>query len=106
MRDSRYLITVDESPGQSIITISILGPLIVGEQPDGIDYLCGGCRSAILAEAVVDGQLFDLVLQCPKCLALIASPTLVPGVAYPYGTAVELGNGRESELRCDCADSG
>ena len=66
---------------EDILIRSDRRPLFRGiDQPNGCDYLCGGCRSSVLAENILPGQLLDFTLCCLACASPNFTPQRLPGV--------------------------
>ena len=74
MRERRRLDLTDRADGQSLLIQATPLPVFRGNEPDGFDYICGGCGQMVLAENVIAGTIFDAVFQCHACQALNAAP--------------------------------
>jgi hypothetical protein len=86
--ESGTRITLDVAAGDGVLPVLIQGsgaPVIEGDDPDGVNYLCSGCGSLLVAQTIAT-SLWDLVVECASCRTESATPVLPPGRALPPGT--------------------
>lgn len=85
-REQRPLRLVDDATNRSVL-VPDAGPALQGFRGD-IDYTCPSCRR-VLAEDMIDRQVYDIVIQCPSCQVLSEFPRIQPGDALIMGARAE-----------------
>lgn len=77
------------SPGLSpVIQQQSKEPLLFGDEPDGIDYLCGVCSNTLLVENVLEGQFWDVAFSCFHCGSVNATSPFPPYTPIPYNKII------------------
>lgn len=79
--------TESEIDGVAILNQGSDAPVITGSDPQGATYICGSC-SAVLAENVEAGTLWDIGLRCKTCQTVSMTPSLPRGRPLPQKTVV------------------
>ncbi len=59
-RERRLLTAVEHADGIELLVQASRKPVIRDDWPDGFDYVCGHCKKMVIAECVMDGQIWDL----------------------------------------------
>ena len=82
-RERRPLTAVDRADGIELLVQASRRPVLRDDWSDGFDYVCGHCRNMVIAERVMDDQIWDLAFECFRCKGVSLSPVLPPGRALP-----------------------
>src|SRR5437899_2291360 len=82
-RERRPLTAVDRADGIELLVQTSRRPVLRDDWSDGFDYVCGHCRNMVIAERVMDDQIWDLAFQCFRCKGISLSPVLPPERAFP-----------------------
>src|SRR3989442_6151594 len=82
-RERRPLTSVERADGIELLVQASRRPVLRDDWPDGFDYVCGHCGKMVIAECVMDGQIWDLAFQCFRCGGVSLSPVLPPARALP-----------------------
>jgi hypothetical protein len=88
MRGRVFLEPIEETDGLSGLVPDPGVLAFRGNAGDGDDYVCGGCKTTVLADAVAEGQVWDIAFRCPDCKSLGASPRLPAGRPLPQKTTL------------------
>lgn len=76
------LATSDASEGTILIQGSD-APVFSDTWKDGVDLICGACKSSVVAHNVSGDQIWDVLFQCHKCGRLSQSRELAIGSVLP-----------------------
>jgi SEC-C motif len=76
-----------------VLTPDYRTPVLRGTSVDEVDYVCGECGE-LIAEGVIEDQLFDFRVVCAACGALVQFPQLPAGRPLPWQKTVMLNYGR------------
>lgn len=70
--------------GNPVPLISTTGkfPVLRGQKPGGVSYLCGRCRTFEVLENLIPGQVWDLAFRCPECKGISVAPRRPPGTPF------------------------
>lgn len=86
-RERRSLIPADITECPVLVQKS-LAPVLRDDWINGFDYICGHCGQSVLAECVVEDQLWGIAFRCVMCNGISKTPNLQPGMALPPNVVV------------------
>jgi len=88
-RERRPLTAVDRADGIELLVQASRRPVLRDDWSDGFDYVCGHCRNMVIAEHVMDDQIWDLAFECFRCKRVSLSPVLPPGFVSCHRRGVQ-----------------
>ncbi len=93
-RQGVVLAAIRECAEQAVLIQGSKVPVLRGANPNGATYLCGVCRAGVMAEAMSEGEIYDMAFRCRACGGTSIGPTLPPGDVLPAGKTLLMPPGK------------